>query len=122
MPKNLQQITALSAENVEIARMRIAPQRLLNLQGETVHPTAHVGRTSRQPDADTRRRDNPRRSTVITRRSVAKPTSCPTLTDVPSGSVISILPPGAGPLAEDRSTFVLSPLAGSVFVNAGATT
>jgi site-specific recombinase XerD len=36
--------------------------------------------------------NNHRRSTVNTRRSVAKPISCPTLIDVPSGSVISILP------------------------------
>ncbi len=89
--------------------MRIAPQRFLDLQGETVHPTAHVGRTRRQPDADIRRRDNHRRSTVITRRSVPKPTSCPTLTDVPSGNVISILPPdaaAASPLDEAGATFV----------------
>ena len=79
--------------NRSIANMRIAVQRLLNLQSETVHPTAHVRRASCQPDANTRRRDNHRRSTLITRRSVTRPTSCPTLTDVPSGSVISILPP-----------------------------
>ena len=93
MPKNFQQVTASSAEHVQITAVRIAMQRLLNLQGKTVHPTTHVGRTSCQPNANTRRRDNHRRSTVITRRSVARPTSCPTFTDVPSGSVISILPP-----------------------------
>ena len=85
--------------------MRIVMQRLLNLQGKTVHSTAHVGRTRRQPDANTRRRDNHRRSTLITRRNVTKPTSCPTLSDVPSGSVISILPSGtcSGPLVDDGS-------------------
>ena len=59
--------------------MRIAMQRFLNLQGKTVHPTPHVRRTGRQPDTNSRRRNNHRRSTVITRRSVTKPTSCPTL-------------------------------------------
>src|SRR6476659_5301973 len=98
--------------------MWIALQRLLNLQGKTIHPTTHVGRTRCQPDANTRRRNNHRRSTVITRRSVTRPTSCPTLTDVPSGSVISILPPdiaGSSPLTVDASTCFMSlPFAGSL--------
>src|SRR6516162_2535296 len=53
MPKNFQQVTAFSPENVEVTGMWIAEQRLLNLQRETVHATAHVSRTSRQPDANT---------------------------------------------------------------------
>ena len=93
MPKNFQQVTALPAEHIQITSMWITMQRLLNLQGKTVHPATHVGRTRCQPDANTGRRDNHQRSTVITRRSVARSTSCPTFTDVPSGSVISILPP-----------------------------
>ena len=105
MPKDLQQVAAFPAEHVKITGMWIAMQRLLNLQGKTVHPTPHVRRTGRQPNANPRRRDNHRRNTVITRRSVTKPTSCPTLMDVPSGSVISILPSGACsmPLADDGS-------------------
>ena len=57
------------------------------------------------------------RSTVITRRSVTKPTSCPTLIDVPSGSVISILPSVACsvPFADGSSTCPApSPFAGSL--------
>src|SRR6516225_3937712 len=126
MPKNFQQVTAFSPENVEVTGMWIAEQRLLNLQRETVHATAHVSRTSRQPDANTRRRDNHRRSAVITRRSVARPTSCPTLTEVPSGSVISILPPdtaGSGPLADDGSIcFVPLPFADPLIVCTGRNT
>ena len=100
-------------------------QRLLNLQGKTVHPTPHVRRTGRQPDTNAGRRNNHRRSTAITRRSVAKPTSCPTLIDVPSGSVISILPSGtcSVPLADDGSTCPPpSPFAGSLIVRTGKKT
>jgi hypothetical protein len=122
MPKNFQQVTALPAEVLKSAGMWIAMQRLLNLQGKTVHPTPHVRRTGRQPNANPRRRNNHRRSTVITRRSVTKPTSSPTLIDVPSGSVISILPSGACsvPLADDGSTCPApSPFAGSLIVCTG---
>src|SRR6185437_4864631 len=105
--------------------MWIALQRLLNLQGKTIHPTTHVGRTRCQPDANTRRRNNHRRSTVITRRSIVRPTSCPTLTDVPSGSVISILLPVtcSAPDPADRAIcFVSWPLAGSLIVCTGRKT
>src|SRR5690348_10936012 len=126
MPKNFQQVTAFPAEHVQITSVRVATQRLLNLQGKTVHAPTHVGRTRRQPDANTRRRDNHRRSTVSTRRSVTKPTSSPTLTDVPSGRVISILPPdtaGSGPFTEAGSTnFRPLPLAGSLIVCTGRNT
>src|SRR6516162_10203348 len=126
MPKNFQQVTAFPTEDIEIAGMWIAVQRLLNLQGKTVHPAPHVGRTSRQPDANTRRWNDHRRRTVITRRSVARPTSCPTFTDVPSGSVISIWPPdtaGSAPLAEDDPTcFTPLPFANSLIVCTGRNT
>src|ERR1700760_460787 len=126
MPKNFQQVTAFPAEDVEIARMWIAVQRLLNLQGEAVHPTAHVCRAGGQPNANTRRWDNHRRSTLITRRSVTTPISCPTFTDVPSGSVISILSfdaAGSASGAEDGSTCIVPlPFAGSLIVRTGRNT
>ena len=125
MPKNLQQVTAFSAKDIKITGMRIAPQRLLNLQGETVHPASHVRRTGRQPDANPRRRNNHLRSTVITRRRVTRPTSCPTLIDVPSGSVISILPSGACsvPIVGDGLTWPApSPFAGSLIACIGKKT
>ena len=117
MPKNFQKVTVFPAEHVKIAGMWIAMQRFLNLQGKTVHSAPHVRRTGRQPNTNARRRNNHRRSTVMTRRSVTKPTSCPTLIDVPSGSVISILPSGACsvPLADDGSICPApSPCAGSL--------
>src|SRR6201995_91773 len=125
MPKNFQQVTAFPAKHVQITRMRIAMQRLLHLQGKTVHSTTHIGHTRCQPDANTRRRDNHRRSTVITRRSVARPTSCPTFTDVPSGSVISLLPPdtcSAPGVADGATCFASLPVAGSLIVLIGRNT
>jgi hypothetical protein len=119
MPKDFQKVTAFPAEHVKITGMWIAMQRLLNLQGKTVHPTPHVRRTGRQPDTNAGRRNNHRRSTVNTRRRVAKPISCPTLIDVPSGSVISILPSDScsAPLADDGSPgLVPLPFAGSLIV------
>src|SRR5579862_6403661 len=77
MPKNLQQITSLPAEDVQITSMWIVVQRFLNLQGKTIHPASHISRSSRQPNANTGRRDDHRRSALTTRRSVAKPTSGP---------------------------------------------
>ena len=58
------------------------------------------------------------------RRSVTRPTSCPTLTDVPSGSVISTPCPRASPHPTRsprmaRAYFVLSLFAGPLMVRAG---
>jgi hypothetical protein len=125
MPKNFQQVTPFPAKDVKIASMWIAMQRLLNLQGKTVHTTPHIRRTGCQPNANSRRRNNHRRSTVITRHSIARPTSCPTLIDVPSGRVISILPSGACsvPLIDDGSTYPTPlPFAGSLIVCTGKKT
>src|SRR5215467_8874910 len=91
MPKNFQQITAFPPEDVKIAGVWVTMQRLLNLQGKTVHPTPHVRRARRQPDPYTRWRRNHLRSAVTTRRSATRLTSCPTVIAVPSGSLISIL-------------------------------
>ena len=68
---------ALAAKHVEIAGMRIAMQRLLNLQCQAVHATAHVCCTCRQPDPHTRWWRYHPRNTVTTRRSVASPASRP---------------------------------------------
>ena len=111
MPKNFQQVAALAAKHVEIASMRIAMQRLLNLQCQAVHATAHVRRTRGQPHPHTRWWRYHPRSTVTTRRSVARLISCPTLIDVPSGSVISIL---LSATAAWRSVTLAAPHAGSV--------
>src|SRR4051812_7422021 len=48
-------------EDIEIASMGIAAERLLHLQRQAVHATPHVGVAHRQPDPDARgNRDHPR--------------------------------------------------------------
>jgi hypothetical protein len=42
MPKDLQKITAPTTKHTEIASMRVARETLLHLQGQAVHPFAHV--------------------------------------------------------------------------------
>jgi len=51
MPKNFYQIAAAASKDVEIAGVRITLQRLLHLEGEPIHATAHVGMTGRNPHA-----------------------------------------------------------------------
>jgi len=43
MPKHLHEVAPASTEHEEITGVRIALQRLLHLQSEAVHATAHVG-------------------------------------------------------------------------------
>jgi hypothetical protein len=50
VPKNLNELTALASEDIKIARMRIASQRLLDAQSQRVHAAAHIGVTGRDPD------------------------------------------------------------------------
>jgi hypothetical protein len=92
MPEDLQKIAAFAAKDIKIAGMWIAPQRLLNLYRETIHAATHIGHTGRQPDMNPGRRRYHPRSAAITRRNVARLTSCPARTIVPSTSVISICP------------------------------
>jgi len=49
MPKNFYQIAAATSKDVEIAGVRIALQSLLDLQGQTIHPPAHIRRSTREP-------------------------------------------------------------------------
>lgn len=44
MPKNFDQITPTTPENVRIAGVRVALQGLLHLQGKAVHPATHIRR------------------------------------------------------------------------------
>ncbi len=96
MPKDLHQIAAPTPEHVEVAGMRITLQRLLNLQGQAVHAAAHIRVAVGQPYPHAARRDDHRRTALITRRSVASPTSAPTRMQVPSGKVISTRAVSAG--------------------------
>ncbi len=53
MPEHLDQIAAAAAEDVKIARMRIASEGLLHLQRQPVHAPAHVGGAGGDPDPHT---------------------------------------------------------------------
>src|SRR5712664_1101887 len=53
MPKNLNQVTSGASKDVEITRMRIPPQRFLDLQSQAVHAAPHVRSSDRKPDPHT---------------------------------------------------------------------
>jgi hypothetical protein len=72
------------------ASVRVTLQHLLNLQRQAVHAAAHVGVPIGQPHPHANRRHDHRRTALMTRRRVARPTSAPTRIQVPSGSAISI--------------------------------
>src|SRR5215469_5810621 len=93
MPENLDQVTALAAEYVEIAGMRVMLQSLLNLDRQAVHATPHIGVTHRQPYPHARGdRDHRRDRTSSTRSSAAESTSRSTRIRRPPPSSISISP------------------------------
>src|SRR5436305_12412477 len=80
-----------ASEDVEIAGVRIAPERLLHLQRQPVHAAPHVGPADRQPHAHpARNRDHRRASASRTRRSALPSTPAPTRTRYPPGTSISI--------------------------------
>src|SRR5712691_4622663 len=66
MPENLDQMTALAAEHIEIAGMRIALQTLLHLDRQTVHAAPHIGVSDRQPHPHTGRNRDHRRDSALT--------------------------------------------------------
>ena len=53
-------------ENVQIAGMRIAPERLLDLQRQAVHAAPHVGAADRQPHPHAGRDRDHRRVSALT--------------------------------------------------------
>jgi hypothetical protein len=49
MPNNFNEVAPGAPKNVKIAGMRIAPERLLHLQGQAVHALSHVRPSGRPP-------------------------------------------------------------------------
>src|ERR1700688_5100926 len=93
MPKNLGEIAATPAEDIEIAGMGIALQTLLNRQSQALHAAAHVRVPSGDPDPDAAwYRDHRRLRTSRTRPNASASTFSSTLTRLPSPSSISIRP------------------------------
>jgi hypothetical protein len=86
-------VTALAAEDEEIARMRVAPETLLHLQRQAVDAAAHIGDTTGEPDAHAGGKGDHRPSSAeSTRASAAPSTSAPTTMRRPSPSSISMRP------------------------------
>ena len=93
MPQAFYEIASTAAENIQIPRMGIVLEILLDLQRQGVHAAPHVGRPGRQPDTNTaRNRDHRRARTASTRASAEPSTSRSTITREPSASAISIRP------------------------------
>src|SRR4051812_2638449 len=101
MPKDLNQIASSAPKDKQMARVGIAPERLLHEQGQTIEALAHVRVTRREPHAHTtRNRDHRRARTATTRASAAPFTSLSTITRQPAASTISITPRATAPEGE----------------------
>ena len=95
---DLDQVASATAEHIQIPRMGIARQVLLNLKRQRVHAAAHVRHTCREPHPHTaRNRDHRRSRTAITRASAGPSTDRSTITQRPPGSTISIRPVTGAP-------------------------
>ncbi len=64
MPYQFHQIATAPSEAEYLARMRIPPEPLLNLQRQRVHASPHVGDAARDPDSHSRRKRDHRPSTT----------------------------------------------------------
>jgi hypothetical protein len=62
MPEDLGQVAPATPENKKIAAVRISPETLLNLQGQSPHAAAHVRVAGRDPDTPYRWNRNQDRS------------------------------------------------------------
>src|SRR4051794_25017236 len=95
MPQDLDQITSPAPKDEEMARVRVALERLLHLEREPVHDLAHVGAAGGQPDPRPARERDHR---PVSARSAAATTlgsaGAESRTRPPSGSSISISPEG----------------------------
>ena len=98
--QDLHPVAPPGAEDEDLARERVGPQRLLHQGGQAVHALPEVDRPGRQQDAHPRRdRDHASpRTASSTRRSAAASTSAPTRTTA-GPSAISIRPAGSGDVA-----------------------
>ena len=77
MPQGLHQIASAPPKHIKIARVRIALQRLLNLECQTVHAAAHVRDASSHPDPHARgSRDHPRNAARFTSLPTAPAGRC----------------------------------------------
>jgi hypothetical protein len=54
MPKDFGEVTTATSENKKITAVRVSPETLLNLQGQSPHAAAHVRVSGRDPDPPSR--------------------------------------------------------------------
>src|SRR5258708_6117939 len=99
MPENLDQLSVLAAEHIEIAAVRIALERFLHLQGQRVHAAAHVGAARGNPHPYSRshwdHRCRPSASTATAAVSAAASTTPVIRIRAPVANSISIVPRSA---------------------------
>jgi hypothetical protein len=93
VPNDFNQVTATASKNVEIARMWIALQCLLNQKRQSPESAAHIGVAGRKPNPYVAWDRNHRRSsTSRTRANAAASTFASTRTRLPPPRLISINP------------------------------
>ena len=93
MPQNLDQITAAATKDEEVAAIGVTPQDFLDLQGQAVHPTAHVGVAGGEPDPHPAREGDHRPTSARSAAVTVVGSGAPEIrTRPPSGSSISISP------------------------------
>jgi hypothetical protein len=91
MPDDLQKVSLAPAENVEIAGVRIALQRLLHEDRKGAESLSHIRVASRQPDPNAARKGD-HLSVSFARPGLRSPASAPiTLTSVASSGEPSIV-------------------------------
>jgi hypothetical protein len=91
VPEDFGEIAATSAEDVKIARVRIALQLLLHLKRQALHSATHVRVARRDPDPTSRRHRDHDRNAFKVAAITAEGASAPIRTRTPFNST-SITP------------------------------
>src|SRR5215204_896690 len=97
MPEHFDEVTTPATEDKQLARMGIAPKRLLGKQRQSVEALAHVGVAGGQPHPHAARNRDHRRPAVralITAETVAGSTAPKMRTRAPAENSMSITPAG----------------------------
>src|SRR5512135_1790875 len=96
MPDDLDPVATGAPKHQQVTRMGVPPQRLLNLQRQSIHAAAHIGPADRQPDPDARRdRDHACTSAVTIAAARSGATEGGSRTCEPLAAITSIMGSGA---------------------------
>src|SRR6476659_5688278 len=100
MPKDLDQLSALATEHIEVAAVRVALEDFQHHQGQRVHAATHIGVAGRNPHPYGGRngdhRSRPSASAATAAFSVAASTAPVIRIRTPTANSISIDPLRAG--------------------------